>query len=161
MSTNDVPGYNPKNSDALAMGCWAEHVDGSLIFVESTEANRVIYSLFDISKNPPIEYRDAMPEDNFKKNFSWDDNNKKFDKWTWHDKTAFPWDRVIKAGVPDGGRFAMAEHQMSAAERVADSLKLYGARVSSDIRHRGDRTVEKSRTIWDRLSRAVAEFGKR
>ena len=58
MSTNDVPGADPRNSDELATGCWAEHEDGSLIFVESTEVNRVIYSVFDMSRTPPLEYRD-------------------------------------------------------------------------------------------------------
>lgn len=49
MSTNDVPGANPKNADVLAMGCWAEHEDGSLIFVESVEGGTVVYSIFDIA----------------------------------------------------------------------------------------------------------------
>lgn len=31
MSTNDVPGAKTENRDVLAMGCWAEHEDGSLI----------------------------------------------------------------------------------------------------------------------------------
>lgn len=160
MSTNDVPGANPNNGDVLAMGCWAEHDDGSLIFVESTETGRVIYSIFDMAKSPPIEYRDAMPESNFKKSFSWNSKNKKSEKWTWHDKTPFPWDRIIKAGISDGGRVATAEHILSAAERVAESLKLRGAEVSRDLRYRGEQVVERSKSIWDKISRAVAELGK-
>lgn len=161
MSTYDVPGYNPANEDELATGCWAEHDDGSLIFVESTEASRVIYSIFDMAKKPPIEYRDAMPEATFKKQFSWtpgeDDN---IDVWTWHDKTPFPWDRVIKAGATDGGRSAFAEQQLNAAERVAESLKLRGAAIARDIRHCSERTVLRSATIWDKISRAIGELGK-
>lgn len=158
MSTNDVPGANPNNNDQLAMGCWAEHEDSSLMFVESTEGARVIYSMFDMLKNPPIEYRDAMPETTFKKTFSWKQGSK--EKWTWHDKTPFPWDRVIKAGASDGGRVAFAEHQLSAAERVADSLKLRGEAISRDLGHRADSVVSRSTGIWDKISRAVAELGK-
>jgi hypothetical protein len=161
MSTYDVPGTNPSNGDELAMGCWAEHEDGSLIFVESTEGNRIIYSIFDISKQPPIEYRDAMPESSFKKTFTWDKaGKKKDDKWLWHDKTPFPWDRVIKHGFPDGGRFAAAEHQLSAAERVAESLKLRGAHISRDLGHRVDQVRERTTGLFDKLSRALAELGK-
>src|SRR5258708_17935738 len=98
MSTNDVPGYNPANNDVLACGCWAEHNDGSLIFVESTEINRVIYSIFDMAKQPPVEYRDAMTEVAFKKAFSWHPGSRDaadFDDLicTWHDKSPFPLDR--------------------------------------------------------------------
>ena len=50
MSTNDVPGANPANRDELAMGAWAEHADGSLIFVESTEGGTCIYEVFDLSE---------------------------------------------------------------------------------------------------------------
>ncbi len=161
MSTNDVPGANPSNNDELAMGCWAEHDDGSLMFVESTEGARVIYSMFDMVKSPPIEYRDAIPESSFKKTFSWKPGGGgSTEKWTWHDKTPFPWDRVIKAGASDGGRLAFAEHTMSAAERVAESLKLRGAAVSRDLSHRSETVLRRSGAIWDKISRAVAELGK-
>lgn len=179
MSTNDVPGFNPANHDELCAMCWAEHQDGSLVLVESTEGNRVIYSIFDMSKDPPIEYRDAMPEDGFKRTFSWmagddDDDDDDLDavsiargaksatslnlKWTWHDKTPFPWDRVIKAGSQDGGRHAFAEHTLNAAERVAESLRLRGRKISKDIRYRSAETVRRSAGIWDKISRAVNEL---
>jgi hypothetical protein len=103
MSTNDVPGANPRNGDELAMGCWAEHDDGSLILVESTEASRIIYSIFDMAKEPPIEYRDAMPEVSFKKTFSWDPKSAN-EKWARHDKTPFPWEKIIDSGIKDGER---------------------------------------------------------
>src|SRR6267142_1681110 len=103
MSTYDVPGARSSNHDELAMGCWAEHDDGSLIFVESTEGSRVVYSIFDMAKDPVVEYRDAMPEVSFKRTFSWqegDNGNRALgkEKWLWHDKTPFPWDKVIKKG---------------------------------------------------------------
>lgn len=169
MSTYDVPGANPANRDQLACGCWAEHNDGSLIFVESTEVNRVIYSIFDMAKQPPVEYRDAMTEAAFKLAFSWrrgddddlsNDDDLPNEQWVWHDKTPFPWDRIIKQGATDGGRPAFAEQQLSAAERVAESLRLRGAAIARDIRHRSDQTVRRSATIWDKISRAVAELGK-
>lgn len=98
MSTNDVPGANPANNDELRMGCWAEYEDESLIFVYSTEMGRVVYTIFYVSESPVVEYRDAMPEAQFKDQFSWDPDDDSV-KWTWHDKMPFPWDRVIRAGV--------------------------------------------------------------
>lgn len=113
MSTNDVPGHKASNNDVLAMGSWAESKDGSLIFVESVENGRVIYSMFDTRHTPVLEYREAMPESDFKPAFSWKaDRSGLKDKkasgvpadilWTWHDKMPFPWDRVIKNGARDG-----------------------------------------------------------
>ena len=174
MSTNDVPGFDPKNNDELAALCWAEHEDGSLIFVESTEAARVVYSMFDMRMNPPIEYRDAMPESGFKKSFSWDegrddtwvDDDEDDDdggktvpmtKWTWHDKTPFPWDRIIKAGITDGPRIAAAEHVKSAAERIAESIKARGEAVSALRKaHRSGREIVG--TIGGKLKRALHEL---
>ena len=134
MSTHDVPGAKAANADVLAMGAWAEHEDGSLILVESVEAGRVVYSIFDVSPDPPVEYRDAMPEAGFKTRFSWvpDDGKKKAKgkknddlniKWTWHDKTPFPWDRVMR-DFPAGQRHVQVEDQLNAAQRVAQSLQL-------------------------------------
>jgi len=131
MSTNDVPGAKATNNDKLSMGCWAEHQDGSLIFVESTEGGRAIYSVFDISKDPPIEFRDTMPIQGFKDHFSWNPKSKDKDqiKWTWHDKSPMPWDRIIKEGIPDGVRHACAQHLLNAAEQVAQRRKLIGSKV--------------------------------
>lgn len=123
MSTNDVPGANPTNADTLHMGCWGEHEDGSLIFVKSTEGDRVIYEMYDPNQTPILFFQDAMVEDGFKKKYSWDPTNpnKSFGKWTWHDKSAFPWDTVIKAARP-GLQHASAADQLSAAQKVADAL---------------------------------------
>lgn len=129
MSTNDVPGFNPANNDVLANGCWASHEDGSLLLVQSTEGGRVVYMMFDIADGI-TEYRDAMPEKQFKEIFSWSNTSKKkIDvKWTWHDKTPFPWDRIIKDGAKDGVHYPSAEDQLSAAEKVAKSLRLRKSR---------------------------------
>jgi hypothetical protein len=156
MSTHDVPGANPDNNDELHMGCWAEHDDGSLILVESTEGNRVVYSMFDMEKEPPVEYRDSMALATFEKTFSRDDDL----IWTWHDKTPFDWDRVIKAGFKDGTKPVHRDHIMSAAQRVARSLKLRGEEISHDISHRADQTRAKGASVWNKLSRAIAELGK-
>lgn len=131
MSTHDVPGAKAVNADVLAMGAWAEHDDGSLILVEAVEAGRVVYSVFDVAPTPPVEYRTAMPEDGFKSRFSWrpdggdDDANI---QWTWHDKTPFPWDRVMQ-NFPEGSKHASAGAQLTAAQRVAESLHLRAEEV--------------------------------
>jgi len=163
MSTHDVPGANPANNDQLKMGCWAEHEDGSLIFVESTEGERVVYSMFDIAKTPLLEYRDAMAKATFEKTFTYDpddDLDPAKIVWTWHDKTPFDWNRVIRAGGQDGPRHASAEHTRTAAQRVAESLELRGDQISRDLGHRAETVVNRSRGVWDKLSRAIAELGK-
>lgn len=156
MSTNDVPGYNPANSDQLAMGCWAEHEDKSLIFVESVEAGRVVYSLFDLSGQLPLEFRDAMTEAGFKRAFSWPNDDG--DKWTWHDKTPFPWDRVM-GNFPSGTRVASAPALNTAAKRVAQRLGLHGAEVRDD--GAGEATLDihddlkQAKGILKKLQRAI------
>lgn len=164
MSSNDVPGFNPKNSDSLSMGCWAQHEDGSLILVESVEGNRVIFSMFDRSREPIVEYRDAMPENEFKKRFSFDPNAKggtQSIRWTWRDKTLFPWDLIIKDGAQVGERPVSAADILTAAQRVADSLNMR-AREFKPSRFDGfrERTIQQVGTLRDKLSRALNELKK-
>jgi len=151
MSTNDVPGAKSYNNDELAIGCWAEHNDGSLILVESSEGGRVIYSVFDISKAPPVEFRDSMPEQGFKDHFTWDPDNKNDDqiKWVWHDKSPFPWDRIIKEGIPDGVRHACAHDLITSANRVAESRSLHGKEVDTK-----ELEVRLPKTVLGKLNRA-------
>lgn len=144
MSTRDVPGHKKINNDELAMGCWAEHDDGSLVFVESTESGRVIYSMFDLSQKPIIEYRDAMPEKGFKDYFSF--SKKKDIIWTWHDKTPFPWNRIIKEGAKDGVRYACASDQISAAAKVSKSLKVKGKKLTKKQKKKKEHLIEKQVT---------------
>lgn len=158
MSTNDVPGYRPENRDELATGCWAEHADGSLIFVESTEGGRVVFSIFDMDKAPIVEYRDAMAEGGFKKAFSWDPKQPaKAEKWTWHDKSPFPWDRIIKAGGKDGTKHASADDQLNAAERVRRSREIHrGHPVDTEAaKTRIDTLGKKAKAILQRLQNAI------
>ncbi len=157
MSTHDVPGAAVKNRDVLAMGAWAEHDDGSLILVESTEGGSVVYSIFDVAVDPPVEYRDAMPEPGFKQRFSWlpqglpdDDPSALNIRWTWHDKTPFPWDRVMR-DFPPGARHVSAAEEMTAAQRVARSLDLRGER----IRYREPMQRGSGRTIMQRVRSAI------
>lgn len=154
MSTADVPGSKSFNNDQLSMGCWAEHADGSLILVESTEGDRVIYSVFDMAKTPIVEYRDAMPTNGFNDQFSY--GKKSPEKWTWHDKTPFPWDKVIKAGASDGQRFASAADQLNAAERVAESLKLRGQPLKAElVQHRAPRISARGQGVIDTIQDAL------
>lgn len=162
MSTNDVPGANPANRDELGMGCWAEHEDESLLLVESTEGGRVVYSIFDMEKSPITEYRDAMAEGAFKKTFSWNPKDPASEKWTWHDKTAFPWDKLIKSGARDGTRYASADDHISAAERVRRSRELHGGQPvdARDVETRIDKLGEKAERIIRRLQRAIGDLPK-
>jgi len=151
MSTNSVPGAKAVNNDVLAMGCWAEHNDGSMILVEGVEAGTVVYSVFDLAPDPPVEYRDAMPEKGFKTQYSWP--NAAGIQWTWHDKTPFPWDRVM-ASFPAGQKHVSAEAQMTAAQRVAESLNLRGETARQ--RAENDPAVQRAaRTIMSGIMEAI------
>ncbi len=143
MSTPDVPGANPANKDILTIGCWAENDDGSLIFVEGLEAGTVVYSIFDVPE-PKVEYRDAMSEKGFKEQFSWKpgDGDTK-DKWTWHDKTPFPWDRIM-GDFPAGQRSSSANKVMTAAQRVAEKLDLRAEKIRE--RHDAAPTFQEAAT---------------
>lgn len=145
MSTLDVPGHKPENRDKLAMGSWAEHEDGSLVHVESVEGGRVVFCMFDVPHD--AEYRTAMDEVGFKEQFSWP--NTHGEKWTWHDKTPFPWERVMKH-FPPGTKFTSAEAQFSAAERVARSL---GIRAQQIVRDREELRPSQAATVGDIMRR--------
>ncbi len=154
MSTNDVPGAKASNKDELAMGCWAEHKDGSLIFVQSTEGDRAVFEMFDLSGKDVVDYRDAMPIKDFKKKFSWDGKSK--DKWTWHDKTPFPWNRLIKAGAAAGPRAVSADAQLTAARRVGKSRGIKGKKLKrGDIDHMVERVGRAGQEVIDTLQEAI------
>ena len=156
MGTYDVPGKKERNRDELTIGCWAEHDDGSLLLVEGLEDGKVVYSIFDLSKEPPVEYRDAMPESGFKDFFSWEDDDD--ERWFWHDKTSFPWDKVM-AHFKGGEKDVSALDQMTAAERVAKRMKLRGIPMKvSKFSHRAPRTEKKSNMIINKIQRALEEL---
>ncbi len=161
MSTSDVPGANPINDDELAMGVWAEHEDGSLMLVQSAEGGRIVYIVFDLSADPPLQYTDTMAEKAFKKTYSWPDSD---DRWTWHDKTAFPWKQVIDAGVQQGPGYASADHLETAAQRVARSRTLKGKGFdkssAEEMAERwGDMTIgEKVGSLVDDFAKAIGNL---
>lgn len=159
MATNDVPGANPANGDALAAGCWAEHEDGSLIFVKGTEGERVVYEIYDLSAQPPVSYTDAMPEAGFKKAFSWQRGKSRADRWTWHDKTAFPWERVIAKVQRPRPDFVTAEDQLSAAARVAQSLQLRGQRLAeAEVTAQTEQSAARGRSVLERIEKAITDL---
>jgi hypothetical protein len=162
MSTNDVPGCNPNNSDELAMGCWAEAKDGSLLLIESVEGDRVIYSIFNTAVNPPMEYRDAMPLNGFEDHFSYCNNKKPLGGvWTWHDKTPFPWDRVIRKGIADGTKFVNIDDQITAAARVIEARNLIdsGKPITEEKKRQFmERVSTRGRAVLDKVQMAISEL---
>ncbi len=155
MSTNDVPGASAANRDELRAGCWAEHKDGSLIFVKGTEGGRVVYEIYDLSTDPPTRYQDAMLEAGFKNQFSYPPVGSSPDLWTWHDKTPFPWNRVMGKYKP-GVDYASVQDQMTAAARVAESLKLRAEEVKrGEYGHMTPETASLGRAIIDKITEAL------
>jgi hypothetical protein len=161
VSTNYVPGANPTNADKLGAGCWAEHADGSLLFVKGTEGGQVVYELYDVAQNPPVSYQDAMREQSFKDSFSYPPVGKSTDKWTWHDKTPFPWSRVMKFIDKPRPQSADVHDMLSAAARVAESLRLRAHKLNKeDIEHGTERVESKARPIMERLTAAFNAFAE-
>lgn len=161
MSTLDVPGANPVNGDTLKVGCWALADDGkSYVFVESTENGRVVFLIFDTTKEPVVEYRDAMSSDQFNQYFSIGKNNGTSPpiKWTWHDKSPFPWDIVIKRGARDGGRYTSAMDVLDTAEKIRDSQnRLY---PDDDDDDRAPPMTAADRVRHDLINRGRAIVGR-
>lgn len=169
MSTPDVPGANPVNNDALGAGCWAESAerdDNSLIYVLGIENGKVIFLVYDLKDGQtPLFFHDSMHESDFKKYFSWDPKSPKKagGKWTWHDKTGFPWDRILAKEPPHGQSYVFARDQLSAAERVADYLKKRMREVDMDqIKHMSEQRGAPGQTtmeaILSKLGRILDRF---
>lgn len=159
MSTQDVPGANPCHQDELAAGCWAEHDDGSLLFVKGTENDQVVYELYDVVQDPPVYYQDAMRLSEFEKSFSHPPTGVSDVDWTWHDKTPFPWSRVMKSFDKPVPLAADVHDTLSAAQRVAESLRLRGQKLRRDaVGDKADQIERKGRGVIDRLERAFAAF---
>lgn len=159
MSTNDVPGFKPEHHDELAMGCWAEHADDSLLLVESVEGGYVVYSMFDFADGPILEYRDKMAQGAFEKAFSYDPDKDDDDLnvlWIWHDKTPFPWDRIIDKGARPGLRFARGEDYETVAERIARHRKLHAHKF--DYQSAVSKAGSATRAIKDKIQRAIGEL---
>lgn len=130
MATNDVPGANPANKDKLARGAWAEHEDGSMIYVVDIDENgRVIFNIYDMSKEDgPVFYPNALSTKDFEETFSFNPKKKKDKKvadikWTWHDKTPMDWNRVMKVFDNPTPQHTTVAATLSAAARIAQSLQ--------------------------------------
>lgn len=159
MSTNDVPGANSANKDELASGCWAEHEDRSLLFVKGTEQQQVVYELYDLAQDPPVYYQDAMREYEFKSSFSFPPVGQSAEKWTWHDKTPFPWSSVMSTFDKPRPVHADVHDQLTAAARVARSLQLRGQAVATEnVEHMADREMPLTQGIVGRLKKALDAF---
>jgi len=161
MATCDVPGANPNNNDELHPGCWAEADDNSLIYVEgvSETENIVIYSIFDLTDpNNPLEFRDSMPIDGFEQIFK---NSP--DTWTWHDKTAFPWQKIMSI-FKDGSKVPSADQLISAAQRIVKTRKIYKSNKikKDDIKEKIDNSyiTKTGHVIIDKIQRALNELRK-
>jgi hypothetical protein len=120
--------------------------------------------MFDLSSNPPMEYRDAMPEKGFKDHFSYEDEDD--EQWLWHDKTTFPWNKVM-AVFKDGTKFTSAIDQIKAAQRVADVMMIKGQRLEEDsisnrLRNFNEKSKvvigRKGKVIMDKIQRALGEL---
>ena len=154
MATHDVPGANPANRDLLHDRCWAEHTDGSLVLVEGVEGDKVIYQMFD-TKNR-FRFMDATPTDAFKKLFSVPHTGVSKVEWTWHDKTTFPWDRVMSVFQRPIPEPMDAEQQLTAAQQVAERLKLHAERLTEDmVRARTDEPARKGAAVLDKIADAL------
>lgn len=158
MSQEDVPGCGVSKHDTLACGVWAEHDDGSLLFVEANEGGRVIYSLFDMDKEPVTEYRDAMATGAFQRQFSF--SFSKSDKWIWHNRTPFPWDKIISAGGRDGVRHADVEDTLTEAERIRRSRMRHRDNATQRARRARDINDERPVDLEEIATRVETTMGK-
>jgi len=163
MSTCDVPGYDDIKSDAkqdkLRIGVWGEHTDGSQILIEGVEQGRVVFSIFDMSVSPPMEYRDSLPERQFKQQFSFNSKYSIVDGgWRWHDKTQFPWNKIMDH-FPDGTRFPSADIVLNEAQRIVKLKNLRGDIIKKEnYSHMMDQIGKKGRIIVDKIQRAIGEL---
>lgn len=155
MATDAVPGANPSNNDELSIGCWAEHKDGSLVLVKGVESDTVVYEIYDVAQDPPTYYQDAMSKDDFEQAYSRPPTGKSDVEWTWHDKTEFPWSRVMQ--ILDRPRPVAADVRdtLSAAAAVADSLRLRAHKMSKATVAGEEQLKKVGQAIFDRVTSAV------
>ena len=160
MSTQDVPGANPRNADRLDIGCWAENKDDdSLIHVIGHEAGSVVFQLYDLNEDPVLYYQDAMIEQEFKDFFSAPPTGSSDVVWTWHDKKSFPWDRVMKRMSMKAPQYADVQDQLSVAQKVARKLGLKSKKLAEqDVTPKMDQQRERGLQIIERLATAIGKI---
>jgi len=133
MSTTAVPGADPKNLDQLDQGCWAEDAgQTSLVHVIGHEHGSVVFQLYDLSETPIIFYQDAMLAKDFKDFFSVPPFGTSDVTWTWHDKTNFPFDRVMKRFSSKTSHHADVQDQLSIVQKIAQKLHMTGSRLAKE-----------------------------
>lgn len=168
MATKAVPGADKKNFDSLDVGCWAEDEDaqdpsvvgGSLVFIAGFENGQVVYQMYDLANG--MFYQDAMLKKDFKSFFSVPPIGSSKVEWTWHDKTPFPWNRVMKRFTRPAPHHADVIEQLSAAERVAQDLNLRGRELEEqDISHNIDQDRTRGMAIIEAIAEAVGRVVRR
>jgi len=162
MSTHDVPGANPRNADNLDVGCWAEDEDQtSLINIIGHEAGSVVYQLYDLSEDPVMYYQDAMLEQEFKDFFSAPPTGDSDIEWTWHDKTTFPWDRVMKRFSGKVPQYADVEDHLSMAQRVAQKLGLRAKKMSEqEVTPHVEQQRSRGMAVIEKIAEALGSLGQ-
>ncbi len=161
MSTQDVPGANPRNADKLDVGCWAEDDDRtSLVHVIGHEGGSVVFQLYDLNEKPILHYQDAMLEPDFKQFFSAPPTGDSDVTWTWHDKATFPWDRVMKHVSGKAPIHSDVNDQLSIAQRIATKLGLRAKKLSEqDVTPQvADERTAKGMAVMERLATAIGKF---
>lgn len=166
MATDTVPGAKPENADKLARGCWAEHADGSMIYVvDKDENDRIIFMMYDLNLDPPQFWTHAMALKEFEKQFTFDPKGKiplSDVRWTWHDKTPMPWERVMKVIKSPTPQMSVTD-ALSAAARLAKSLqarmgKLDEEHVEALSGQGSERAKASAISVFDKIRRAIHEL---
>lgn len=166
MSTTDVPGAVPAHGDRLREGCWAEHPDGSLLHVLQGEGGRVVYDMFDLSQSGRvIRYVDTMPIESFNRAYSWHRSDPASVRWTWHDKSGFPWDRVFDHVPQELGHDT--DHVETVADEPPAALRSVVAQLAERLRLAGEEMTPEQLaalsgrrlgTVLQRLNAALDEL---
>jgi hypothetical protein len=157
MATTAVPGADPRNLDDLSVGCWAEDAKGtSLIHVIGHEGGSVIFQLYDLEQDPPLFYQDAMLEKEFKGFFSVPPIGTSEVRWTWHDKTTFDWNRVMKRLSMKTPNYADVEDQLTITQKIAQTLGMRGRRLAQeDVTARSGERRDRVVGIMERIADAI------
>lgn len=160
MSTNAVPGANPKNRDYLERGAWAEDKDQtSLVHVIGREDGSIVFQIYDLSEDPIIFYQNALIESEFKTFFSVPPVGTSDVTWTWHDKTDFPFDRVMKRFSSKASYHADVKDQLSVAQRIAAALHIKGKRLTKeDVSAQVEREHNRGMAIIDVVTEALGKI---
>jgi hypothetical protein len=116
-----------------------------------------------------MRYVDAMPIESFNRAYSWRPADPVSVRWVWHDKTGFPWERVLDHAAEDPGHEAdhvetvaaepteiLTPEVRSVAAQLAARLQLIGEELSPEaLSHLGGRRVG---SLLQRLNAALEEL---